>query len=144
MQTDEIVGTIIRAVHAEFEATSVQAIVTSQRCLERDGFVCPSWEDLATGEVGAAAEEDEDPNQPRAAWPKSRGQDFRTLVGDLHGPAESLVAFTRWTARFSSFHQHADRQGFAHRFSVFQVALLAPSPSASLPHCSLLLMWPSL
>ena len=36
----EIAGTIIRAVHAELEAPSVQAIVTSQRCLERDGFVC--------------------------------------------------------------------------------------------------------
>ena len=30
--------------------------------------VCPSWEDLATGEVSASPEDDEDPNEPRAGW----------------------------------------------------------------------------
>ena len=92
----EIAGTIIRAVHAGFEAPSVQAIVTSQRCLERDGFVCPSWEDLATGEVGAALEEDEDPNQPRACWQskaarKVEAKSFARLLGTLTDPQKALL-----------------------------------------------------
>ena len=92
----EIAGTIIRAVHAELEAPSVQAIVTSQRCLERDGFVCPSWEDLATGEVGAALEEEEDPNQPRAGWQskaarKVEAQSFARLWGTLTDPQKALL-----------------------------------------------------
>ena len=56
----EIAGTIIRATHAEHEAPSVQAIVISKRSVEADGFVCPSWEDLATSEVTASPEEDEE------------------------------------------------------------------------------------
>ena len=121
----EIAGTIIRAVHAELEAPSVQAIVTSQRCLERDGFVCPSWEDLATGEVGAAFEEDEDPNQTRAGWQskaarKVEGQSFARLLGTLTDPQKALL-----------------------RSQGGRFALLAPSPSALAPHCSLLPMWPS-
>ena len=55
----EIAGTIIRTVHKEHEAPIVQDIVISQRSVEADGFVCPSWEDLATGEVSASPEEDE-------------------------------------------------------------------------------------
>ena len=61
-------------------------------------------------------------NQGRVGSPKqpakSRPRASRTSVRDPDGPTESLVAFTRWSARVSSFHQHADRQGFAHRFSV--------------------------
>ena len=70
--------------------------MTSQRCLEIDGFVCPSWEDLATGEVGAALEEDEDPNQPRSGWQskaarKVEAKSFARLLGTLTDPQKALL-----------------------------------------------------
>ena len=57
--------------------------------LPADGFVCPSWEDLATGEVTASPEEDEeDPNQPRVGWQskaacKVEARSFAHLLGTL-------------------------------------------------------------
>ena len=57
--------------HTEHEAPSVQAIGISQRSVEANGFVCPSWEDLATGEVSASPEEDETQTNPgRVGSPK--------------------------------------------------------------------------
>ena len=91
----EIAGTIIRAIHTEHEAPSVQAIWICQRSVEADGFVCPSWEDLATGEVSAFPEEDEDPNQPRAGWQskaarKVEARSFARLLSTLMDPQKAL------------------------------------------------------
>ena len=36
--------------------------------LERTGFECPSWEDLAKGRSPGESREEEDPSQPRAGW----------------------------------------------------------------------------
>ena len=92
----ENAGTIIRAIHTEHEAPSVQAIVISQRSVEADGFVCPSWEDLATGEVSASSEEDEDPNQPSESWQskaarKVEARSFARLLGTLTDPQKALL-----------------------------------------------------
>ena len=51
-----VAGTTIRAIHVDHEVPSVHAIVISQRSVEADGFVGPSWEDLATGEVASPEE----------------------------------------------------------------------------------------
>ena len=92
----EIAVTIIRTIHVEREAPSVQAIVISQRSVETDGFVCPSWEDLATGEVSASPEEDEDPNQPRAGWQskaarKVEARSFARVFSTLTDPRKALL-----------------------------------------------------
>ena len=89
----EIAGTIVRAIHTEHEVPGVQAIVTS---VEADGFVCPSWEDLATGEVSASPEEDEDPNQPRAGWQSKAAREvearsFARLLSTLTDPQKALL-----------------------------------------------------
>ena len=69
---------------------------SSQRSVEADGFVCPSWEDLATGEVSASPEEDEDPNQPRAGWQskaarKVEARSFARLLSTLTDPQKALL-----------------------------------------------------
>ena len=74
--------------------------------------------------------------------PQSRGPELRASVGDPDGPTESFVAFTRWSALFRSYHPHAIDK-VSRIDSQFSVALLASSPSASLPHCSFLPMWRS-
>ena len=82
--------------NVEREAPYVQAIVISQRSAETDGFVCPTWEDLATGEVSASPEEDEDPNQPSAGWQskaarKIEARSFARLWCTLTDPKKALL-----------------------------------------------------
>ena len=113
----EIAGTIIRAIHAEHEAPSVQAIVISQRSVETDCFVCPSWEDLATGEVTASSEEDEDSNQPRAGW-QSKARKVR--------PGTSHVCWVEETDFGQSRFGHPDLANFSQQPILASPILASP------------------
>ena len=68
-----VAETMVGALEANEESSSIQAVLRCARVLEDVGFERPSWADLLEGRSPGRASDDEDPCQPRAGWQQKAG-----------------------------------------------------------------------
>ena len=68
-----VAETMVGALEANEESSSIQAVLRCARVLEDAGFERPSWADLLGGRSPGRASDDEDPCQPRAGWQQKAG-----------------------------------------------------------------------
>ena len=63
-----VVDIVVDALRRPEESMTIRTVVECAAVLERTGFECPSWEDLAEGRSPGESREEEDPSQPRVGW----------------------------------------------------------------------------
>ena len=68
-----VAETMVGALEASEESSSIQAVLRCARVLEDAGFERPSWADLLEGRSPGRVSDDEDPCQPRAGWQQKAG-----------------------------------------------------------------------
>ena len=68
-----VAETMVGALEANEESSSIQAVLRCARVLEDAGFERPNWADLFEGRSPGRVSDDEDPCQPRAGWQQKAG-----------------------------------------------------------------------
>ena len=63
-----VVDIILDELRRPEESMTIRTVVECAAVLERTGFECPSWEDLAKGRSLGESRLEEDPSLPRVGW----------------------------------------------------------------------------